>query len=142
MQSLYVFSENTNIYKYSGYDLEPILNNCLTLQEIKLKVEEITKLSFNTALINFYRNGNDNVGWHSDDESLLTNEICSVSFGETRKFQLRCKSDLKQKVNLKLSDGDVLLMSGETQKFWQHGIPKEPKIKNGRINITFRNVKT
>jgi alkylated DNA repair dioxygenase AlkB len=135
LQSLYVFNQNTHAYKYSGANLLPTIYECKILEMVKAEVEQLSNQTYNTALINLYRNGTDGVGWHSDDESLLTDTICSVSFGETRKFQIRNKQAIENKINIHLHDGDVLLMQGNTQEYWQHTIPKEPK-----INITFRNV--
>jgi len=92
-------------------------------------------------LLNYYRDGKDSMGWHSDDEKELGRNpvIGSVSFGESRVFQMRhkFKKDIK-KVDVELKDGSFLLMKGTTQYFWQHQIPKSKRELKSRINLTFR----
>lgn len=113
-----------------------------TLSEIKHSIEMVSGVSFNSVLINLYRDGQDSVGWHSDDEPELGKNpfIASVSLGESRVFQLRHKTQKDQKYALNLQSGSLLLMRGETQHFWQHQIPKSQKQLNQRINLTFRNI--
>lgn len=96
----------------------------------------------NSVLLNLYRDGRDSVDWHSDDESQLgpTDDnvvIVSVSFGWSRKFVLRNKKT-RQKISLDLGQEDVLIMGGQTQKFWQHKVPKTSKKVGKRLNLTFR----
>ena len=99
---------------------------------------------FNSALVNCYRNGQDSVAWHSDDEPELGENplIASVSLGATRAFHLkhRYNKDI-EKCKLLLTDGDLLIMSGTTQRYWQHQVPKTTKSVGERINITFRTIK-
>lgn len=113
----------------------------LTLRE---KVEKETGLSFNAVLLNLYRNGNDSVAWHSDKEHRIGSNpnIASVTFGQTRPFRFRHKSrkDLGQ-LEIPLHHGTLLLMSGTTNTFWEHHIPKSVKTMLPRINLTFRNIK-
>ncbi len=93
----------------------------------------------NSCLINYYRNGNDYIGWHSDDEqkSYITNPIYSVSLGDERIFQLR-KKETGAIVEIKLSNGSLLVMYGEElQLKYQHRVPKS-KSDRARINLTFR----
>uniref|UniRef100_B8HW11 2OG-Fe(II) oxygenase n=1 Tax=Cyanothece sp. (strain PCC 7425 / ATCC 29141) TaxID=395961 RepID=B8HW11_CYAP4 len=127
-------------YTYSGINMQPQPWTAALLT-IKQEIETIAGVIFNSVLLTLYRDGQDSMGWHSDDEPELgTNPIiASVSFGATRKFQLRHKSrkDL-DKVVINLSHGSFLLMAGITQHHWQHQIPKTTKVTNPRINLTFR----
>jgi alkylated DNA repair dioxygenase AlkB len=129
-------------YSYSGITVHP--NPWTpTLLRIKERVEAIAGVKFNSVLLNFYRNEQDSVGWHSDDEPELgTNPvIASVSFGAERTFQFKHKEnpDLRQSVGL--SHGSLLLMAGSTQHHWKHQIPKTKKPHGPRINLTFRIIK-
>lgn len=101
---------------------------------------------FNSVLCNHYRDGNDSVDWHSDDEPELGDKpfIASVSLGATRTFQLRHKSDRHvAATELPLSHGSLLLMTGEVQHHWQHRVPKlaQSQACTARVNLTFRVVK-
>jgi len=91
-------------------------------------------------LLNLYRDGQDTMGWHSDDEKSLGEnpQIASVSLGASRKFVLREKNNRKNKHSMVLEDGSLLLMLGETQKLWQHSLPRTKVSMNSRINLTFR----
>jgi alkylated DNA repair dioxygenase AlkB len=129
-------------YTYSQIKMEPSPWTP-SLLSIKDRIESVAEVSFNSVLLNLYRDGRDGVSWHQDDEPELGKNpvIGSVSFGETRTFQLRHKSrkDLGI-VNIDLSRGSFLLMSGPTQHFWRHRLPKTPKVVNPRVNLTFRNI--
>ncbi len=94
---------------------------------------------YNSVLANLYRSGADGVAWHSDDEPELGPEpaIASLSLGETRRFTLRHKSAGEQ-VAVDLHHGDLLLMHGPLQRFWQHQIAKSKKPLGPRINLTYR----
>jgi alkylated DNA repair dioxygenase AlkB len=131
-------------YSYSGVVLEPRPWTS-TLLRIKSDVEEATGSRFNSVLLNFYRNGEDSVGWHSDAEPELGKcpVIASLSLGEARTFRLRHKSrkDLKPLL-LELTDGSLLLMAGKTQHCWQHAIMKERDLRGPRVNLTFRTITT
>ena len=111
-----------------------------SLLEIKTKIEVMSGLTFNSVLLNLYRDGKDSVAWHSDDEPELGENpsIGSVSFGAARRFMFKHKqqNDLKQEVEL--THGSFLLMQGPTQHFWLHQIPKTTKSLQPRINLTFR----
>ena len=133
-------------YIYSGKYFEP-LPWLPALLKIKQAAETLlapylgaTRL--NSALVNCYRHGQDSVAWHSDDEPELgTNPVVvSLSLGEHRVFQLRHKMDHKEKYQILLQDGDLLMMYGKTQHYWQHQIPKTRKQVGARINITYRKV--
>ena len=133
------YSENNKSYGYSGIELKtepftPILN------EIKYKIEEKYSESFNSVLLNLYRNGNDSNGWHADNEKELgTNPvIASLSLGEERPFHFKHKTIKEERHKLLLKHGSLLIMKGEMQHFWLHQIAKTKKKINERINLTFR----
>ena len=113
-----------------------------TLIKIKSQIEDVTNTTFNSVLLNLYRDGKDSVVWHSDDEPELGKnpEIGSVSFGATRRFMFRHKFKKELKFEIELTHGSFLLMKGVTQHFWQHQIPKTNKLIQPRINLTFRKV--
>ena len=137
------YGDKGKSYKYSGIKMNPDTWTP-TLLVIKEKVETVAELNFNSVLVNLYRNGQDYVSWHSDDEPELGNNptIASVSFGATRRFILRHKSDRDlDKVEVALTHGSLILMQGTTQHFWQHQVPKTAKKISPRVNLTFRVVK-
>ncbi|MGO4822226.1 MULTISPECIES: alpha-ketoglutarate-dependent dioxygenase AlkB family protein [unclassified Flavobacterium] len=114
------------------------------LLAIKDRVQNEVELDFNAVLLNLYRNGKDGVAWHSDKEhnSGPNPTIASVTFGETRLFRLRHKfrKDIPM-VEIPLHHGSFLLMSGTTNSFWQHQVPKTAREVLPRINLTFRRVR-
>lgn len=127
-------------YTYSSITMNP---NPWTknLLSIKKRIEEKVNINFNSVLANLYRNGQDYVSWHSDDEKELGENptIASVSFGATRRFLLRHKSNKNlETVDLSLGHGSLLIMKGSTQHYWKHQVPKTTKVKTERINLTFR----
>jgi len=97
-------------------------------------------IKFNFCLLNYYRRGNDKVSWHQDNEPQLGKNpiIASVSFGHPRNFQLRRVDDHKEKEEIILPHGSLLLMQGGTQHYWEHQIPSTKKDIGSRINLTFR----
>lgn len=111
------------------------------LLELRTVIEEKTGKSFNSCLLNLYHNGDEGMGWHSDDEPDLKKEgaIASLSFGAKRKFVFKHK-DSKIKVELYLDHGSLLVMKGTTQTFWMHTLPKSKKITTLRVNLTFRTI--
>lgn len=129
-------------YTYSGLTLQPKPWN-KGLLYLKEQIEPIANVTFNSVLLNWYRNGEDSISWHTDAEPELGKNpvIVSVNFGTTRKFQLRRRDDNKQRFDVPLQHGTLLVMAGETQHFWQHSVPKEPKIVGNRLNLTFRVIK-
>lgn len=135
------YGNNDKPYSFSGITLQPHpwTNEILT---IKSKIEPISKTEFNSVLLNFYRDGNDSISWHTDAEKELGINpiIASVNFGATRKFQLR-HLETKEKLEIELSQGSLLIMQGELQHFWQHQVPKTSKPVGERINLTFRVIK-
>jgi alkylated DNA repair dioxygenase AlkB len=125
-------------YTYSGLKLDPLPWTPLLLA-IRAAVEAACGHRFNSVLLNRYRNGQDSMGMHSDDEPELGAEpvIASLSYGTTRSFVLRHKRN-KQTVRLALEEGSLLLMSGSLQENWLHGINKSTVPLGERINLTFR----
>ncbi len=126
-------------YSYSGLTVHP-LPWIPTLLTMKKRLEALAGVTFNSVLLNQYRDGQDSVGWHSDDEpDLGTNPvIASVSLGATRNFQFKHKHNPDLKRAVELTHGSLLLMRGTTQHFWKHQIPKTKKPLGARINLTFR----
>lgn len=132
------YGDAGKVYTYSGLANTPLPFSDF-LNSIKHRVESKVDSPFNCALLNYYKDGLDSMGWHSDDEKELgcNPVIASVSFGGTRQFQLKHKLDKDCKLSLKLENGSLLVMKGSLQHFWQHCIPKN-KTAQGRVNITFR----
>jgi alkylated DNA repair dioxygenase AlkB len=128
-------------YRYSGITLHPKKWTPLLL-EIKQRIETVSPVIFNSALLNQYRDQKDSMGWHRDNEkSLGINPVIgSVSFGAARRFLLRYYSDKSIRQSLELTHGSFLLMQGKTQHFWEHCIPKQSLTTGPRINITFRTI--
>lgn len=127
-------------YDYSGIALSPLPWTDL-LREIKRRIEDCTEATFNAVFLNLYRDHNDSMGFHSDDERELGKNpvIASLTFGATRTFILKHKfrKDLPT-VKVPLTAGTVLLMKGATQHNWKHGINKQTTPCGPRVNLTFR----
>lgn len=125
-------------YRYSGRNrtVHP-WNETLAL--LRARVEEVSGATFNGVLVNLYRNGNDHMGWHADDERSLGSDpiIASVSLGASRRFDFRHR-ETNETVTTLLTHGSLLVMSGAVQSRWKHRIPKTAKISAPRINLTFR----
>ncbi|MBK9355179.1 MAG: alpha-ketoglutarate-dependent dioxygenase AlkB [Bacteroidetes bacterium] len=132
------YGDNDKPYSFSGIKLSPQPWN-EELLEIKAKIEPKALVNFNSVLLNRYRNGNDSISWHTDAEKELGKNpiIASVNFGATRKFQLR-HIHTKEKLEIELTHGSLLIMQGELQHFWQHQVPKTAQNVTERINLTFR----
>lgn len=111
------------------------------LLQIKSVVEKIVGEEFNSCLLNLYNNGSEGMGWHSDDEKCFGCDptIASVSFGATRKFAFRHKTQ-SSKVPIFLNSGSLLVMKGKTQQYWQHALLKSTTVEQPRINLTFRKI--
>lgn len=129
-------------YTYSGIRMKP-REWSETLPSIKKAVEEKAGSEFTSVLLNLYRNGEDAVGWHSDDERELGENptIASVSLGTSRTFRFR---HLEEKLveSIELTHGSLLIMKGETQAKWEHEVPRKKGILKPRINLTFRLIAT
>lgn len=127
-------------YRYSGVSSVP-QGWTPFLRDLRGRLEEHTGALFNSVLINRYRDGADTVAWHADDEPELglTPTITSISLGAERRFQLRHKAT-KHTVEIRLEHGSLLVMSGTCQRDWVHQVPREAKVKESRVNLTFRYV--
>ena len=128
-------------YRYSGVDHRALPWN-QSLLDIRKKLSEKVSETFNGVLLNLYRDGQDSMGWHSDDEPELGIEpvIASISLGQERNIQFRRRDNHAKKISLVLPHGSLLLMQGKSQVGWQHQIPKSRKPMKPRINLTFRNI--
>ncbi len=118
----------------------PMLPWTAGLLEIKAKVETLSGIAFNSVLLNYYRDGNDSVAWHSDRDGVpgRNKYVASVSFGQVRPFDLRHKSDPTKAFTVLLENGSYLLMKGEFQDQWLHRIAKSRLPMGPRVNLTFR----
>nr|MBV6629875.1 alpha-ketoglutarate-dependent dioxygenase AlkB [Oceanococcus sp. HetDA_MAG_MS8] len=131
-------------YSYSGtrFHPRPWPDSLLRIQKC---LETLTGHTFNSVLCNAYRDGHDSMGWHADDEAELGERpvIASYSLGATRSFQMRPKSRPRPSPpwSIELAHDDLVVMSGRTQQLWQHAIPKRLRVKDWRINLTFRWIK-
>jgi alkylated DNA repair dioxygenase AlkB len=148
------FADSNLNYNYSGTNrvADGMWNN--KVLEIKNKLEKETGFTFNSCLLNLYHNGAEGMGWHSDDQNHLQkySPVAIISLGAERFFKLRdtpIKLPLQGVVRrtvlpihkVLLEKGSLLVMLGETQKYWQHEIPKMATIKEPRISLTFRSMK-
>lgn len=134
-------------YRYSGHTRQSVawseevvaLKNVI---EAKLQAQGLST-NFNACLLNFYPSGEDGLGYHADNESELGQQpiIASVSLGASRKFVFKHRIT-KDKVELPLESGQLIVMAGDTQRYWLHSLPKTKKVKEGRINLTFRTIFT
>jgi alkylated DNA repair dioxygenase AlkB len=127
-------------YRYSG-----VVHESLSwpdyLLALRSWIEALAGSSFNSLLLNFYRDGQDSVGMHADNEAELgVNPIVpSVSLGATRRFILKHRAS-GERLEYQLTHGSLLLMSGTLQHHWLHGVPKTTVPTEARINLTFRNI--
>ena len=133
------YSKENKSYSYSG-----VVNNptpyTKKLSDLQQRVEDYTNQKFNSVLLNLYRSGNDAMGWHADDETSLDRNasIASLSFGGTRDFQIKPKDKSSKLINIKLTNGSLLLMKSPFQEDWLHRIPRRKNSHEARINLTFR----
>lgn len=126
-------------YRYSGLVHRPLPWTPL-LAKIRQRVQEEVGQPFNGVLLNLYRDGQDSMGWHSDDEPELgpNPTVASVNLGGTRRFDLRRKGSGRIEHSLELAHGSLLVMSGPTQHHWQHQVAKTRAACQPRLNLTFR----
>lgn len=136
------YGDSDKPYSYSGIRLEPKIWTAALIR-IRTRLEAFLGTDFSSVLLNLYRDGQDSVAWHSDDEPELGKNpvIASVSLGASREFHLRHKNrrDLRKLI---LDSGSLLVMRGETQHYWEHRVPKcrESDQMGRRINLTFRRI--
>lgn len=109
---------------------------------IKERIERLSGFSFNSVLLNYYRDGNDSVAWHSDKEWVYGKNpiIASVSFGQVRSFDIRRKTDHQEQYSVRLEHGSFLLMKAGLQEMFEHRIAKSSQIIRPRVNLTFRTI--
>lgn len=132
------YGDRGSAYRYSGAYFAPHPWT-QALLELNQRLESFTSVRFNSVLANYYRDGQDGVAWHSDDEPELglTPTIASLSLGASRRFHLRHKTRALRS-SVELADGDLLVMSGRLQANWQHQLPKTKQCQSSRINLTYR----
>jgi len=137
-RSIGFFSDESVGYKYSGKmeKAQPLTENLrLLLNYINNKFES----DFNGILVNKYRDGNDYISEHSDNEKEISDKgVISVSYGAVRKFRIRNKITKKIIKNISTENYQIIEMAGNFQKEFLHGIPIEKKVKDERISFTFR----
>ncbi len=128
-------------YRYSGLDNTP---GAWTddLQYLRQRVQQTSGYRFNSVLLNYYRDGNDAMGQHSDDEPELGTEpvIASLSLGATRRMRFTHRQRRFEPLALDLEHGSLLLMAGATQRNWKHGISRTKRHCGPRVNLTFRRI--
>lgn len=132
------YGDSDYLYTYSNATKQA-LTWTKELLELKRLVEQITEARFNSCFLNLYHNGNEGLGWHSDDERSIgkNTPIASLSFGAERRFSFKHKQT-KQTASLVLEHGSLLVMKDAIQMNWLHSLPKSNKITQARINLTFR----
>ena len=132
------YGDSDYMYTYSNSTKKALVWT-KELLELKRLAEQATGARFNSCLLNLYHDGNEGLGWHSDDEESIgkNTPIASLSFGAERRFSFKHKQT-RQTVSLVLEHGSLLVMKDDTQKNWLHSLPKSNKITQARINLTFR----
>ncbi len=133
------YGDTDKRYAYSGIKMDP-LPWTPGLSATRKQLETLTGDRFNSVLLNLYRDGNDAMGWHSDDEKTLGSNpvIGSLSLGATRRFSLQHKTVKHLRHSIDLTHGSYLLMAGATQHHWRHRLAKTRRHCETRINLTFR----
>ncbi|MEJ8567539.1 alpha-ketoglutarate-dependent dioxygenase AlkB family protein [Elongatibacter sediminis] len=128
-------------YRYSGLDLEPD-SWPRRLAELKDSLQRELEQSFNSVLVNAYRDGRDCMGWHADDEPELgpVPTIASLSLGATRRFLIR-RGNGGPSTPMDLEHGSLLVMRGDAQSRYRHAVPRTARPVGLRINLTFRHVR-
>jgi alkylated DNA repair dioxygenase AlkB len=134
------YGDSDYLYTYSNITKQA-LPWTKELSGLKQMVEEFAGVKFNSCLLNLYHNGDEGMGWHSDDEESLgkNNTIASLSLGAERKFLFKHKQT-KQIISFILEHGSLLIMKDATQRNWLHSLPKSKNIVQPRINLTFRTI--
>jgi alkylated DNA repair dioxygenase AlkB len=111
------------------------------LNDIKRAVEEAAGTTFNSLLLNLYRDGRDSIGFHTDAEPELGPNpvVATLSFGSPREFVLKHKAR-KEVLRYQLGHGSLLVMGGTSQHHWLHAVPKTERPVGERISLTFRRI--
>ena len=125
-------------YRYSG--VRRVASPwTVTVSKLKKQVEALTGEYFNACLLNFYHHGEEGMAWHSDAEREMQAgaAIASLSLGAQRKFSFKHQNS-RERVDIYLEHGSLLIMKGETQQHWLHQLPVSKRVKQPRINLTFR----
>jgi alkylated DNA repair dioxygenase AlkB len=132
------YASDAKTYTYSGRT-KVGLAWTETLAKIKNAIENELQTDFNGCLLNYYHDGLDGASWHADDEKSIKPLSCiaSISLGAERKFEFKHKHS-QEKISLILEPGSLLVMQGTTQEKWIHSLPKSKKIRDPRLNLTFR----
>ncbi len=125
-------------YRYSG-TTKTALTWTEALLAIKTRIEEQSGETYNSCLLNLYHTGEEGMAWHSDGETELKKDgtIASVSLGAERKFAFKHKQT-KERIDLWLEHGSLMVMKGTTQTHWLHRLPPTKKVMAPRVNLTFR----
>lgn len=129
-------------YRYSGQTLE-IRPSPPALVELQARVEAALGETFNHVLLNRYRDGQDHMSRHADNEPELGRcpLIAAVSLGATRRFVLERKQRRTQKRTVVLHHGSLLVMGGTCQHTWRHAVPRMAGVTGERVNVTLRQLR-
>jgi len=130
-------------YRYSGLTHRPLPWTPL-LTQIRARLVAAVGQPLNGLLLNYYRDGQDSMGWHSDDEAELGRNplVASLNLGGSRRFDLRRKGHSRIEYSLLLNHGSLLVMGGPTQHYWQHQVAKTRSPCAPRLNLTFRLIRS
>ena len=132
------YADESIEYTYSNKTKKglPWTPSLLSIREL---VSKHTQQNYNACLLNLYHDGEEGMGWHSDDEREIVpnSSIASLSIGAERKFSFKHKAT-KETQSLLLQNGSLLEMAGSLQQNWWHALPKSKKVDGPRINLTFR----
>lgn len=147
-ETLYLAEDPSMVYAYSGRKCVPAAFTPEVLEVKALAEAEAARITgapavrFNACLLNLYRDGTRVIGMHSDDESSLVRDspIFAVSFGAARHFDVHARAPGGKRVRLEVRHGTGLLMAGDTQRNYKHGIPQQATVKQPRVSLTFRSV--
>lgn len=116
------------------------------LEAVRDRLAAVLSERFDYVYVNRYRDGRDSVAWHGDRDGDANGccTIASLSLGATRRFDLRpapASGLPRRTIGLDLEDGDLLVMAGETQRWWEHRVAKDPRVREERLNLTFRQLR-
>jgi len=134
------YGDTSYYYNYSNVTKQALVWT-KELLELKAIVERESNATYNSCLLNLYHSGEEGMAWHSDGEKMLkkNGEIASLTLGAERKFSFKHKES-KQKIDIVLERGSLLVMKDTTQTNWLHRLPPTKLIRTPRINLTFRTI--